>query len=419
MRAGLIIYGELTFWSGGYLYDRKLVEYLRSQGDEVKIISLPVRNYFMHVQDNFNPALRDKLANLRVDVLLQDELAHPSLFILNRYLKKTAKYPLVSIVHHLSWREKQPFLSAWGRRQIEQWYLDSVDAVICASQTTLQEVRQLGGDLKPSLVATPGGDALKAPAEGRYSVSGGPAGGDTLQALPQGHHRAPAGDELQASAQAQHSARGGDPLNLSPQAHHYPRGADKPLEFLFVGQWIPRKGLHVLLEALRSLTSYSWHLSLVGKTDVNPPYYRKVLHGIEALGLKDRVRVYGEVSDAELTRLLALADVLVVPSQYEGFGIVYLEAMGFGVIPIAGGNGGGREIIQPGVNGFLVHSDSPGDLRYLLKELLENPLVRETIKQGAKKRYKEFPTWRESMDSVRRFLLDILSRGSESPQRVV
>ena len=54
MRIGLVIYGSLDTLSGGYLYDRKLVEYLRAQGDTVEVISLPWRNYAAHLTDNFH-----------------------------------------------------------------------------------------------------------------------------------------------------------------------------------------------------------------------------------------------------------------------------------------------------------------------------------------------------------------------------
>ncbi|HET9913419.1 MAG TPA: hypothetical protein VFQ13_16105, partial [Anaerolineales bacterium] len=53
MKIGFVIYGSLDTLSGGYLYDRKLVEYLRAQGDTVEIISLPWRNYAAHLTDNF------------------------------------------------------------------------------------------------------------------------------------------------------------------------------------------------------------------------------------------------------------------------------------------------------------------------------------------------------------------------------
>ena len=53
LKIGLIIYGSIDTLSGGYLYDRMLVDYLRAQGDTVEIISLPWRNYAAHLTDNF------------------------------------------------------------------------------------------------------------------------------------------------------------------------------------------------------------------------------------------------------------------------------------------------------------------------------------------------------------------------------
>ena len=88
MKIGFLIYGSLDTLSGGYLYDRKLVEYLRAQGDTVEIISLPWRNYAAHLTDNFSFKLPSNL-----DILIQDELNHPSLIAANR---GKHPYPIVS-----------------------------------------------------------------------------------------------------------------------------------------------------------------------------------------------------------------------------------------------------------------------------------------------------------------------------------
>ncbi len=106
MRLALLIYGSLETISGGYLYDRMLVEYLQRQGDQVEIISLPWRNYARHLCDNLARSLFKQLDQLRVDVLLQDELNHPSLFWVNRRLDGAV--PIVSIVHHLRSSELRP-----------------------------------------------------------------------------------------------------------------------------------------------------------------------------------------------------------------------------------------------------------------------------------------------------------------------
>jgi hypothetical protein len=100
MRIGLVIYGSLDTVSGGYLYDRKLVEHLRAQGDTVEIFPLPWRNYAAHLADNLHFRLPPNL-----DILIQDELNHPSLIAANA---GKHPYPIISLVHHLLCSELRP-----------------------------------------------------------------------------------------------------------------------------------------------------------------------------------------------------------------------------------------------------------------------------------------------------------------------
>ena len=160
MRVGLLIYGSLDTLSGGYLYDRKLVQHLRDAGDEVEIISIPWRNYAAHLPDNFSVSLLRRLLGARVDVLVQDELNHPSLFWLNQKLRRKIDTPLVSIVHHLRSSELRP---AWQNslyRIPEAAYLRSMDAYIFNSQTTRGVVDATIGETRPHVVAFPAGDRL-------------------------------------------------------------------------------------------------------------------------------------------------------------------------------------------------------------------------------------------------------------------
>ena len=103
MRLCLIIYGSLDTLTGGFLYDKFLVEQLRRNGHEIDIISLPWRRYGQHLLDNFSTKLRSRLTTKSYDLILQDELNHPSLFWLNHRLRNTKGHgaPLVSIVHQV------------------------------------------------------------------------------------------------------------------------------------------------------------------------------------------------------------------------------------------------------------------------------------------------------------------------------
>jgi hypothetical protein len=157
MRVGLLIYGSVNTRSGGYLYDRKLVEYLLEQGDQVEIISLSQGNYARHLADNFSASLIQCLKSLQLDILLQDELNHPSLFWLNHLLRKEVNWPLVSIVHHLRSSEAFPAWTNLFYRWVERNYLASVDGFIFNSRTTRQAVEAEVGKSKPALDSLPCG----------------------------------------------------------------------------------------------------------------------------------------------------------------------------------------------------------------------------------------------------------------------
>src|SRR6266540_5263913 len=225
MKLGFVIYGSLDTLSGGYLYDRKLVEYLRLQGDTVEIISLPWRNYATHLMDNFWFRLSDVVASpsalsgttsaLRgmlskrgakqsptyqnLDILIQDELNHPSLIFANR---GKHPYPIISLVHHLRCSELRPKWQNAFYRMVEQKYLRSVDGFVFNSRTTERVVNSLLENKKPNVVAYPPTDQF----------------GVLLSE-----------NEIRERAKADE------------------------LRILFLGNVIYRKGLHTLLEAVKDL----------------------------------------------------------------------------------------------------------------------------------------------------------------------
>lgn len=367
MHVGLLIYGSLDTLSGGYLYDRKLVEHLRGAGDEVEIISLPWRNYARHLADNFNGKFRRRLQSAPFDVLLQDELNHPSLFYLNRRLR--GRYPLISVVHHLRCRELRP---AWQNalyRAIEQRYLRSVEGFVFNSRTTRAEVSALAGAQAPSVVAHPAGDHVQSALTVEHVEA-------RLKGLP------PKAGTLRGSAPG-----GGGPLRL-----------------LFLGNVIPRKGLHTLVAALAQLKRADWALTVVGSLAVDPAYARGVRREIERLGLQARVRLLGALPEAEVRAHLEQSHLLAVPSSYEGFGIVYLEGMACGLPAIATTAGAAGEIITNDVDGFLAPPENPDALAKAIRSVLDDRDRLRAMSLAALERYRRHPTWAESMAAVRLFL---------------
>jgi len=357
MRVGLVIYGTLDIISGGYLYDRKLVEYLQHAGDTVAIISLPWRHYAAHLFDNFSADLCRRLRQARVDVLVQDELNHPSLFFLNRRLRSCGRAPILAMVHHLRSSEAHP---AWQKifyRWVERQYLMSVDGFIFNSRTTRQAVSaMLGHSPANSVLAYPAGDRF---------------------------------DPHIDAASIRQRAR-------EPGA----------LRIVFVGNLIPRKGLHTLLDALARLPADLWQLEVVGNPNVDIKYTTKIRTQIHAQRLQN-VRLAGVLDDHTLAHTLAQSHLLVVPSTYEGYGIVYLEAMSFGLPAIATTAGAAHEIIADGVNGFLV---APNDAAMLAVRIEQLARDREQLAQmsvAAHERFLAQPRWETSLTRIRNHLLGL------------
>ena len=107
------------------------------------------------------------------------------------------------------------------------------------------------------------------------------------------------------------------------------------------------------------------------------------------------------------------AHVMAVPSDYEGFGIVYLEGMGFGVPALASTAGAAGEIITDGENGFLV---APGDAAALadrIEALYGDRVLLGRMSAAALARYAQHPTWQEITAGIRSFLLTVAARSRD------
>lgn len=358
MHVGLLIYGTLDTLSGGYLYDRRLLEYLKSKGNKVEVISLPWRNYLRHLGDNLSSGLLKHLKELPVDLLLEDELNHPSLFCLNRRLQNYVSYPIIAIVHHLRSSEMHPVLNKGIYRWIERYYLSSVDGFVYNSKATRQTVEKLIGKNSPAVVAYPGRD---------------------------------------------HSNSQISKSQISQRAHD-----PGPLRLLFLGNVIPRKALQTLLQAVNLLPKEDWQLKVVGSLQVDPAYVRKVRGYIESKALRDNIKLFGKLDVKGLEEQMFRSQVLVVPSSYEGFGIVYLEGMGYGLPPVASTAGGAGEIIRHGQNGFLVEPGDYTSLSRLINELHRDRDRLAKMSQAAHQCYRSHPTWEQSVNQIETFLASMV-----------
>lgn len=349
VKIGLVIYGSLDTLSGGYLYDRQLVAALHGRGHTVDVYSVPWRTYAHHLADNIDRRWQARLAAAPVDLWLQDELNHPSLFRVNRHLRRATGAPIVSIVHHLRSSEEHPPALLHLYRRVERAYLRTVDAVLANSYTTLATVEAMGVH-RPAHVAWPAADHLEP---------------DTT---------------IDAASIAARALLGG------------------PLRILFVGNVIPRKGLHLLVDALAH-TDVAWELSVVGQLEVDPGYAQRVAAQARSCGVLPRIRFLGRLDDAALVEAYRSHHLLAVPS-YEGFGIAYLEAQRFGLPVIALTTGAAREAIDAGRTGFLVEPGDAAAIERIVSRLDGDRMLLAGMSLAARLRYTVHPTWAQSMDGA-------------------
>lgn len=152
-------------------------------------------------------------------------------------------------------------------------------------------------------------------------------------------------------------------------------------EVIFVGQLIPRKGVDLLLEAIRPLFSEhpNLFLSVIGDGSEG----RALQASARALGIAARVNFEGTVNSNRIQSRLASSHVLVLPSRWDGWGMVVNEALSAGVPVIASDRCGAADLVQDGVNGYVFRSEDVEDLRGCLRRFLEDDDRRVDIRAAA------------------------------------
>jgi glycosyltransferase involved in cell wall biosynthesis len=181
---------------------------------------------------------------------------------------------------------------------------------------------------------------------------------------------------------------------------------------LCVAALTPDKGHDVLLDGLATATDLSWRCTCVGSLVREPAFAAGVRRRARASGLGDRVRFPGPCTGQELDRAYAAADLLVLASHAETYGMVVTEALSHGLPVLATEVGGVTEALGYGEDGtrpgLLVPPDDPGALGAALRAWLEDAELRERLRLAARGRRAKLRPWAATASAVADILAGVL-----------
>jgi glycosyltransferase involved in cell wall biosynthesis len=333
---GFLIPGDWRTPTGGYTYDRRLVQALREAGWAVDVRALD--GAWPAPDARAVAAAAAQLQTVAVGTpLVADGLAFGALPELVQ--AHAARLRWVALVHHPLHLESG--LDEATRRRLrhgETLALRHARQVVVTSAATARDVAAMGVPPARIAVVEPGTDR--------------PA--------------------------------------LRPRIDAGGRGG--PVRLLCVATLTPRKGHAVLLQALAPLAALDWELHVVGSATRDPATAAQLRAVAAAPALAGRVHWHGEVDADRLQAHYAAADLLVLPSLHEGYGMVVAEAVAAG-LPVLATRAGALPDTLPADAGLLVPPGDAAALQAALERAITDPALRARLAAGARAAAPRLPTW--------------------------
>lgn len=330
--------GDIDLPTGGYAYDRRVLALLPSLGIDARHVALP-GSYPQPMASDFSETQRVFAGQSLDTVLLIDGLAYGAM---PDGLLRGIGQPIVALVHH-------PLCLEAGLSEQRQAELRALEtAALALAQhvivTSAATAKTLTADFAVPMakvtVAEPGTDA-------------------------------------------------------APRA----KGTGNPLQLLGVGSVVPRKAFDILVRALVPHADLPWRLSVVGATDRSVEALAALKTAIAESGLQDRITLAGPADEARLNARYASADLFIMPSLYEGYGMVLAEAMARG-LPIICTTGGAAADTAPDAAALKV---PPGDVAALsaaIGRMLRDAALRAGMGDASWAAGQGLPRWEQTAQTI-------------------
>lgn len=180
---------------------------------------------------------------------------------------------------------------------------------------------------------------------------------------------------------------------------------------LFVGRLVYEKGVHVLVNAIpKILEKVNAKFIIVG----NGYMKDNLLSLVKSMGISHKVLFTGFLDEETLRKLQKCADVSVVPSLFEPFGIVALEAMAAKSPLVASDTGGLSEIVEHDITGVKVHPNDPDSLTKGITKVLLNEEYARRLRENAYRKVKEKFNWHKISQSTKELYSQVLDEFSKT-----
>jgi D-inositol-3-phosphate glycosyltransferase len=188
---------------------------------------------------------------------------------------------------------------------------------------------------------------------------------------------------------------------------------------LFVGRIEPLKGIDILINAVAQLAEESdFHVLIVGGDRRARRQVNHLQELASGLGIGERVCFLGAVDHEKLPLYYNAADVCVVPSYYESFGLVALEAMACGTPVVASRVGGLTGTVKDGETGYLISWRCPEPFAERLELLLDNETLRRRFGEAAREVVERY-RWANVAEAVVGLYEELLRNTSPEPERTL
>jgi glycosyltransferase involved in cell wall biosynthesis len=178
---------------------------------------------------------------------------------------------------------------------------------------------------------------------------------------------------------------------------------------LCVGAVTPVKGQDLLVQALAAVDRQAWRCTCVGSLSADPVFVQDLRHAADCAGLTERLVLAGPLHGADLAAAYRDADVLVLSSRAETYGMVVTEALAHAIPVVATRTGGVAEALGAAPDGtlpgILVGAGDVAGLADALRSWLDDGALRARLRATARDRRRTLPTWRDTAVRVRDALL--------------